>query len=617
AVSDPFCVAYAARVADPDRALRDLRVALSRIDEAQVRTIHSFCHRVITEHAMSIGLARGLRAQALGTEWIERGLAAWWRDSIAGSSPALLALLHGQRVSPASLLRPVATIDARPAARVAPAPFDWRDLPRQIADLRGELAAVLAADGEQLLAWVGVKGNANGNTMRPDHVRARLAALAAFAGAESGLSPEIPASVEQFSGEYIAQSGRYQVPALALIGLCEQLDALRRQCLSLAGVVAHEAALALSRRRLELKAARGSIDHDDLLRIVRDALARPDGGEQFAASLRARYPVALIDECQDTDALQWEIFSRIYRPGNIGDDDSDDGDSANDRARRARDAPALILVGDPKQSIYSFRAADVYSYLEARGAGPACHGLHENQRSVPAMLDALNALFARDAPFLVREIGFSPAGAGSKARADFVDRRADERGAITVFSLDPAHGDAGAGMSGAMLARPEGVRRAVAATVAEIARLLSPDEALLAGRALGPADIAVLVNSHHEGGLVKRALQAAGIGAAEISRNSVLESRECDELLRVIAAIASPFDAGLVRGALATMLIDSLATAADEAGAPRALALLVAARSCWASAGPQAALWGLFSALDAYRRLATVRDGERRLTNLA
>src|SRR5690606_35316061 len=122
----------------------------------------------------------------------------------------------------------------------------------------------------------------------------------------------------------------------------------RAELEALPAQLAIEAWHALDARRTELQAASGAIDHDQLLRIVHDALYRDEGGETLAASLRSRHPLALIDECQDTDALQWRIFRRIYLPA---------------------PQPAghgLILVGDPKQAIYAFRSADVYSYLEAR-----------------------------------------------------------------------------------------------------------------------------------------------------------------------------------------------------------------------------------------------------------
>src|SRR5690606_32814666 len=81
-----------------------------------------------------------------------------------------------------------------------------------------------------------------------------------------------------------------------------------------------------------------------------------------------------------------------------------------------RDAGGLVLVGDPKQAIYAFRGADVYSYLDARNAGPAAHALRENQRSLPGLVDAVNAIFGAGDPFGVPGIVFERARVGTKPR---------------------------------------------------------------------------------------------------------------------------------------------------------------------------------------------------------
>ena len=86
--------------------------------------------------------------------------------------------------------------------------------------------------------------------------------------------------------------------------------------------------------------------YDDLLTRLRDTLADDEHGAAACARLRERYRVALVDEFQDTDPIQWEILRRAF-----GEEDA-----------------TLILIGDPKQAVYSFRGADVYAYLNAARA---------------------------------------------------------------------------------------------------------------------------------------------------------------------------------------------------------------------------------------------------------
>ena len=107
--------------------------------------------------------------------------------------------------------------------------------------------------------------------------------------------------------------------------------------------------------------------YDDMLTRLRDALADPERGPAAAARLRERYRVVMVDEFQDTDPVQWEILRRAF----VG-------------------TSTLILIGDPKQAIYAFRGADVYSYLDAVAAADRVQTLSTNWRSDAALLDGLD-----------------------------------------------------------------------------------------------------------------------------------------------------------------------------------------------------------------------------------
>ena len=599
-VDDVFCLAYCDAIDDLEAARKRLRVALAQIDEAQVRTIHGFCHAVIDEHALSIGVEQGLKVQALGPAWIERGIAAWWRDAVQDASPSALWALRGAGLSPQALVGAVRAIDERPAARMLPESGDWRAIAEECDRLRERLAATFPREAEEFRRWVGGDAPKGATRWQARWIAPRFAGLDAFVRDRGAGPPLLPDVIRHFTTEALSgKQGTSPVPALETVALCDGLEAMRDALGALPALVAREAASYVAEHRLALKTAAGAIDHDDLLRIVHDALARDGTGGALGASLRERYPLALIDECQDTDALQWEIFRAVYLP--------------------RRDAVGLILVGDPKQAIYAFRAADVYSYLDARSAGPSRHALHENQRSVAPLIEAVNALFSRDRPFLAPEIGYSASREGAKPRGRLTEPVSGAaRAPLTVVTLQ-------AGAPATMLAKPRAQNESVRACVGEIARLLSARHVCIDDRPLEPRDIAVLVNSHAEGSRIRRALADAGIGASEISRDSVIDSRECDELIRVIAAVADPSDAALVRSAFATAIVDrplgapdadAAAGGAQERATADAVELLAQARKQWAELGPLAALRQLFSALGSLPRLAALRDGERRLTNL-
>ncbi len=114
------------------------------------------------------------------------------------------------------------------------------------------------------------------------------------------------------------------------------------------------------------------ITFDDLLTRLDRALADEVRGNGVARRLRGRYDVALVDEFQDTDLVQWDIMRRAFGTGES----------------------TLVLIGDPKQAIYAFRGADVFSYLDAAATAANHATLATNWRSDQGLIDAYDALFA-------------------------------------------------------------------------------------------------------------------------------------------------------------------------------------------------------------------------------
>ncbi|MEG2981669.1 MAG: UvrD-helicase domain-containing protein, partial [Stenotrophomonas sp.] len=155
-------------------------------------------------------------------------------------------------------------------------------------------------------------------------------------------------------------------------------------------------------RLATLKQQRRLQTYDDLIDGVADALDGEDGAA-LAWQLRTQYAIALVDEFQDTDARQWAIFNRVFGDGS--------------------DAPALFLIGDPKQAIYGFRGGDVHTYLAAADIATAAPALSHNFRSRPGVLAAIDALYAQagDDAFIDTRIEFRMVDAGGKrSENDFI-----------------------------------------------------------------------------------------------------------------------------------------------------------------------------------------------------
>ncbi|MBY0465027.1 MAG: UvrD-helicase domain-containing protein, partial [Burkholderiales bacterium] len=347
-------------------------------------------------------------------------------------------------------------------------------------------------------------------------------------------------------------------------------------------------------------------------------LARPASGERLRQHIRQQYPVALIDEFQDTSPLQYRLFDQIY---DVGGADRGDADAEN------RSGCALLLIGDPKQSIYGFRGADIDSYLRARHATEGRHHvLGTNHRSSQAMVDAVNRLFAwrEDAPgsgaFRYRtpiregaadgnggaDAGLNPLPflpVAAKGRADVLVQAGQPVPALTAEVDTTLH--------------PSAIlRRLFAARCAEqvVGWLNDPamgfetpggtqgtDDADEASNApaftrLRPADVAILVRTGSEARAVRRALQRRGVASVYLSdRESVFQSTEAADLLHWLQAVAHPRDARLVRAGLATRLVGldlaELATLAqDDDVLDARMSQLDALRTEWQQRGVQAML---------------------------
>lgn len=283
----------------------------------------------------------------------------------------------------------------------------------------------------------------------------------------------------------------------------------------------------------ELRARRqqaGALGFDDILTELRRALDGP-GSAAAVASLRSRYRVALIDEFQDTDPVQWDIFRTLF------------GD-----AGKGGEGPAgsLVLVGDPKQAIYAFRGANVHTYLDAVGDGGAVERrtLDTSWRSDGAFVRALDTLFD-GATFGDGPIAFTPVQAAPGNQ----DKRltgANDR-PLPPLRLRFALGeDIGRNKDGTLTVKP--LEAAIYRDLTDQVRELL-DTATLPGDEPGdprapvrPSDVAVLVKSNAEATAIQAALLEQGIPAVLARGGSVLDSPAAEHWRWLLHALGRPSD---------------------------------------------------------------------------
>ena len=601
-----------------------LRTAAQWMDEAAVHTIHGWAWRMLREHAMGSG---SLFAQTLQTDLQDlqqRVLHDHWRRHYYPLDAAAARALLQCFASPEALWQAAKPLLGRDDARLhlkGEALDAAHDVMQELRALGEAMARADESEAAARALWREdraaleslwrdqLRPHLNGNSYRgkdDDTVfDGWLAALGDWCeGAEA------PKNIERFGCAGLKLKKGQPVPEHAAMAAIDAwLDtagALKPDDLR-ARLAAHAAAELRSALAAE-KQRRAELGFDDLL-LQLDRALRGEGGDALAAHIRAQFPIALIDEFQDTDPVQYRIFRRIY--GDAGAEDA-----------------GLILIGDPKQAIYAFRGADIRTYLRARAdTAPAHYALGTNHRSTEAAVCAVNRVFGRaqqherGAFRFARDgddpVPFLPAQARGRPEALWLDGAPAP--AMTLWSQAPAEGRAFVGLG-------EYRARMAEAFASEVVRWLGGDSGFRhedgGWQPLRPADIAVLVRSGTEADAIRGALAARGLRSVYLSdRASVFATPEAQDLQHWLRAAADPGDEALLRTALATRTLGlPLAELArlqeDELGWEAIALRWRGLHELWQRHGVLPMLHELLHAHGLPARWLAQEGGERRLTNV-
>lgn len=594
---NPLYSALLAEIADKDDAAKTLLLAERQMDEAAVFTIHGFCQRMLSLNAFESGMLfeqqliedeSRLRYQACADFWrrhcypLTRDIAAVIHDVWKGPRDLLKSLdrwLQGEAPQLKSPPAPNETLAERHQqiiARIDSLKQQWRE---QV----GEIEGVLENSGLDRRKFN--RGN-QGKWMEKVNAWAQ----------EETLSYQLPDALEKFAQSFLLERTKAggEPPVHHLFSAVESLLA---SSLTLTDLVLARAMVEIRDAVAREKRRRGELGFDDMLSRLDEAL-RGDSGETLASAIRQRFPVAMIDEFQDTDPQQYRIFRRIWR---------------------RQPETALLLIGDPKQAIYAFRGADIFTYMKARGDVAAHYTLDTNWRSSPGMVGSVNRLFSlSDNPFMFHEIPFLPVKAAAKNKGLRFTVDAADVPAMNVWLMP---GDTvGSGDYQTFMAQ-------LCAT--QIRDWLSAGQrgrALLwrgeTSRPVQASDITVLVRNRLEAAQVREALQTLGIPSVYLSnRDSVFETLEAQELLWLLQAVLAPERENTLRSALATSMfgltaLDIENLNQDEQAWDALVEEFSEYRQIWRQRGVMPMLRALMTARHIAENLLATRGGERRLTDI-
>jgi exodeoxyribonuclease V beta subunit len=600
-----------------ERDTARLSLALRGFDEAAISTIHGFCNRVLHDSAFETGVAFDTEL-ILDTEpLVDLAVRDFWSRELFDADPHLVGHIEVQRVGPRRLVALARLALAHPRAPITPEPVLSGDDPDTAAFVRAFTRAqqIWARDREEIQQLLAGADGLKKNIYDPSAWPALFQTMDAFfrdtapgsALTFQGLRKLSPESLAAGSKKAWIESGR--IPRHAFFEACADLDRasapllrdLEARLLDL-----QRRALTWARRELpRRKRALGVQSFDDLLHELARAL-RGKGRARIAAVVRDRHRAALIDEFQDTDPIQYEIFRAIYAGTRL----------------------PVFLIGDPKQAIYGFRGADVFAYVDAAARlDDAGYTMGTNWRSDPELLQAVEHLFDVPRPFMLEEITFPRVGPRPNAEPGLRSKAATPRPFEILFARRDRAKTTGSGKSKRrppQIARDWAEEQVPELVAAHICELLESGTELRAGNAWRPVhagDIAVLVRKNVQAQQVQLALRRLGIPGVVYGDASVLATRESDELNRVLAAAAEPTHSGLIRAAVTTEMLgvtgDTLdAMNEDDAAWGRWVDAFRRWHGLWIDRGFIQMFRALLVESGLQQRLLALLDGERRMTNL-
>ena len=625
-LDDPLLAALAASYESENArhvAAHRLVMAAETMDEAAIFTIDAWCQRMLREHAFDSGSLFDEELVSDEQALFDDAAHDYWRQNVYPLGEAALNTLLGCWNDVEAMKRGARELAGRSAILGEVPDEELAELIARVAQEQAARLATLKQGWHERVSlmeqWLAGQRELapkcfNGTKLKPDSLAKWFDALRAWALDEAMHMPAIPDTAwhrltpdgitDAFSKGYGCE-----VPACfdATTDLWDALKAIDPVKHALHRHAAHS----IARRMAELKKRSRQFGFADMLERLKSALEGPNG-ETLRARITAQYPVAMVDEFQDTSPDQYRIFNLLYRV------------AANDPAQ------GLFLIGDPKQSIYGFRGADIHSYLDARRATQGRHyQLGTNYRSTAALVEAVNQLFLHAegqgaqpgfsaGAFRFRKGGLNPLPFEPVAAMGKSEQLVGVAGPYQALAVcSTARDDL----------RADDYRDFFAHHCAEHIVQLLNDAAVgfqdgARFKRLVPADIAILVRDRREASAIRRALEQRKVASVYLSdKDSVVESDEAFDVLRWLHAVANPLDGALARAAFATRtaglsLAELAQLSADELAWEERIEQLKALHVLWQRQGVLAMLRRLIHELGLPSSLLRQSGGERRLTNL-
>ncbi|MGR3807684.1 exodeoxyribonuclease V subunit beta [Pasteurella testudinis] len=610
---DPFLQQlYLALKNDLPTAILRLELAQQDMDTASIFTIHGFCQRMLTRYAFDSGVHFNLEMVERQDALLLRLCREYWREQFYPQDLTICRFIDHTLVSPQAVFKLIQPLlsGEMPKVRLDNAALltDLNDfLQQQVAgyvcavqQLKQHWLAESENIGALILAEIRRKKDKrlDGRSYQERYILPAIDEINHWAASDSlNVHDKL---VHYFSQTKLDSKTKSEEkishPLFAQVDQAPDIALYKR-------ILLWHYANGVRRKLADYKAGHKEMGFGDLLSRLKTALYG-ESGESLAQLIRQQFPFAMVDEFQDTDLEQYQIFQRLYiQPNSTPLNCTQPNDGGN----------GMIMIGDPKQSIYAFRHADIFTYLTAAQNAAQRFTLDTNWRSTPALIAAVNAIFRHNPlPFIYPQIRFQPVNAGKAAQ---VLRLNGEEQKPLHFLLSENH------KSGKD--NGDEMARACAASIQKWLQAIERQRCLLDGeQRLAAKDLAVLVRGWTEAEKIKSALAALGIQSVYLSdRSSVLNSEWAQVMGYLLRACLNPHHEQAVMTLLATRLFgfnssELYELRRDEKAWEKWIEQFLNYQRIWQTQGVLPMIHRLLQQQHLPSKLLAMPDGERAMTDI-
>ena len=540
---------------DSQQAADRLLTAERQMDEAAIFTINGFCMRMLQQHAFESGNLFSVTLCEDDWNLKLNAVKDYWRQRFYCLPMDIVATVMASWKTPEDLCRQIAGfLSDKPLAFYQPLTID--DLEQLHQENLQKITSFKQALSSQFSAFC--------DALKDDMANKRLCGRSYqtryvtpwIETVESWLQEPTdnyhwPDKLSNFGAQKLEDKAKAE---LSLdVSLASEIQTFVDNPPDLSAALKQDAINQCRRIYRRQKQGLKQLTFDDQITSLADALAPENqGSEGLLSMMRAQYPVAMVDEFQDTDASQFQIFSRIYLDQGIQQDSSEASTQDPILSRLG-----LFMIGDPKQAIYAFRGGDIFTYMKARRSVEKHYSLGVNWRSSAPMVSAVNRLFqSTDSPFIYdSDIPFEPVSPSPVADSMEACLQGNKLPALSLMQIDP---DIGVSKDSEYL---DLMTQATANQIADLLNGIERDELVISknGKTSTPqaSDIAVLVRGFKQAQDIRKALSDRGIASTYSSdKSSVYEQPEALVILRLMRAMLQPENERLIKGAMAGYLFD-------------------------------------------------------------